>query len=93
MTIQFSKEEQEEIWKGFQTTLHTLADTFAGREVDGWCLGERISFADFALAGGLTWIRALYGEESQIWHDVSDCDNGKWGRFMEKLAKYQTELY
>ena len=89
--IQFTKEQEEEIWQGFHTTLDRLADMFGGRDIDGWYLGEKISVVGFVLAAGLTWIRALYGQESKIWFDITSDNSGKLGKFMEQLARYQRE--
>ncbi|KAH6904515.1 hypothetical protein BKA70DRAFT_1297012 [Coprinopsis sp. MPI-PUGE-AT-0042] len=57
-----------------------------------WCFGEAISFADFALAGALMWIKAVLGEESDEWKAVLELSEGKWSRFMRRLKLYQVVL-
>ncbi|TFK67434.1 hypothetical protein BDN72DRAFT_798951 [Pluteus cervinus] len=57
-----------------------------------WVLGDTLSFADLSIAGYLIWIRILMGEDSQYWKDITSWSGGRWGRFIERLAPYETVL-
>jgi glutathione S-transferase len=84
--IELSEEEREKIWKGFQASLDDFGKQYEGKQ---WYEGETISFADFAVAGGLLWIKILYGEESEIWGRVKSWNEGKWENLLQGLSEYQ----
>jgi glutathione S-transferase len=88
--IQLSEKDEEEIWKGFKESLDGISDQFGGETGFSWYLGDTISFADFALAAGLIWVREVYGEDSKIWAKITSWNDGKWGELLEKLSEYQT---
>ena len=52
-------------------------------------MGERISYPDIAIASWLQWFKRVLGEDSQEWKELSQWDDGHWGRFMQEFAKYE----
>lgn len=87
----FTDEEKKESFtkflKGFDGAGAAVQDE--GGKV-AWAGGDAISFADFALAGALNWVRASVGEESQEWKMVMEWEGGKWARFLNRLEPYTT---
>ncbi|KAF5345756.1 hypothetical protein D9758_011899 [Tetrapyrgos nigripes] len=56
---------------------------------DSFIMGDTVTFADFALGGYLIWMRVCFGVDSEEWKDVSSWSNGRWGRFLKSLEKYE----
>ncbi|TFK35272.1 hypothetical protein BDQ12DRAFT_635314 [Crucibulum laeve] len=67
--------------------------------VDGWLqkngnkgtfiMGELPIFVDFVVGGFLTFLRSIFGEESEEWRDIISWHDGRWERFLEALKEYQ----
>ncbi|ESK89976.1 hypothetical protein Moror_736 [Moniliophthora roreri MCA 2997] len=79
-------EKRVEVWKQVQ-------DAFG--VVDAWIengrfvMGDRVSFADFDLAGMFLWIRIAWGEDSEEWKNVSSWHGGRWSRLLKELEVYE----
>ncbi|KAH6911358.1 hypothetical protein BKA70DRAFT_1264076 [Coprinopsis sp. MPI-PUGE-AT-0042] len=89
--VTFTDEEKKESFTKFLENLDGVG--VAIRDEEGkvaWANGDTISFSDFAIAGGLYWIRAAVGEESQEWKMVTEWKGGKWVRFLNRLEPYAT---
>jgi glutathione S-transferase len=56
---------------------------------DTFICGDTVTFADFSLGGYLMWIKIAFGLESEEWKDVSRWNNGRWGKFLKSLEKYE----
>ncbi|KAH6888850.1 hypothetical protein BKA70DRAFT_1330882 [Coprinopsis sp. MPI-PUGE-AT-0042] len=86
--IEFSEEKRKETWKEFKKSLDGWSEKFGGKESFSWYEGEKISFADFAVAAVLLLIKVLYGEDSEVWGQVKSWNEGKWEKLLEQLSDY-----
>jgi len=59
------------------------------QEQGGYVMGSTISFADFSLAGLVSWTRVVLGEESEEWRDISRWGEGVFGNVWERLKVYE----
>ncbi|THU85860.1 hypothetical protein K435DRAFT_763842 [Dendrothele bispora CBS 962.96] len=83
-------EKRKEEWKKLEEGLGQV-DKWYGKE-DVLVMGgedNKACFADFAFAGYVIWIRILFGKESEEWKDVSGWQDGRWGRMIQALEKYE----
>ncbi|KAL0569596.1 hypothetical protein V5O48_012369 [Marasmius crinis-equi] len=51
---------------------------------------DTITFADFVVAGWVMWCRCLWGPESEEWKEIAGWHGGRWGRLLDRLAKFET---
>jgi glutathione S-transferase len=84
--------EGREKWEAFSQVLELNGgDGSAGPFV----MGDRITFADFAVGGMLSILDRVAGDEGNIWKEVMQWQGGKWARFwkeIEGLEKKTSEL-
>ncbi|ESK92680.1 hypothetical protein Moror_16013 [Moniliophthora roreri MCA 2997] len=59
------------------------------KEESEFIMGDKVSFADFALGGVLKVSKTLFGEDSLEWKRIAEWHNGRWGRFAKSLEKYE----
>ncbi|KAJ3504021.1 hypothetical protein NMY22_g18056 [Coprinellus aureogranulatus] len=57
-----------------------------------WLLGKDIKLPDLAIAGSLAWIASIMGEDSDLWKDIREWDDGKWAHFWDSMKPYH-KLY
>ncbi|KAJ3518907.1 hypothetical protein NMY22_g13444 [Coprinellus aureogranulatus] len=57
-----------------------------------WLLGKDIKLPDLAIAGSLAWIASIMGEDSDLWRDIREWDDGKWAQFWDSMKPYH-KLY
>jgi glutathione S-transferase len=68
--------------------------------VDGWLSkndggssfilgGKDPCFGDIVLAGYILWLRLAWGKDSDEWRQVSAWHNGRWGKLLEGLEKFE----
>ncbi|KAM6489730.1 hypothetical protein JOM56_014753, partial [Amanita muscaria] len=50
----------------------------------------QLSYLDIALGGCLYAFRLVWGEENGLWRDLSTWNDGRWGKYIEKVEKYKT---
>ncbi|KAJ7222192.1 hypothetical protein GGX14DRAFT_175374, partial [Mycena pura] len=55
-------------------------------------MGDRISFADFMIAGELQWCVKAFGEDSDLWQDMMVWHGGRWAKLFNALKKYEGPL-
>lgn len=83
-------EKRAEYWTGVEKVLHLFAEWL---EADGkqksFFLGEKVAFADIAIASFLVWVRVVLGKESKEWTDVLTWDGGRWARLIDTLKTYE----
>ncbi|KAF5358752.1 hypothetical protein D9758_008594 [Tetrapyrgos nigripes] len=79
-----AKKESE--WRKLETELGQMAKVLK----DGiFVMGDQISFADLALAGNVNWFRILYGKDSTEWQDMASWHDGRWGKLVTALERYE----
>ena len=86
--------EKEEGWTDLEEGLTTVGKWLSanGAGKDGLVMGDKISFADFQIAGWFACIRNLCGEESEVWKKVTTFDGGRWKAFVDRFSAYATVL-
>ncbi|KAF8625943.1 hypothetical protein AX17_006669 [Amanita inopinata Kibby_2008] len=62
-----------------------LSEGLAGPYV----MGNTLSFTDITVVSWTLWLRNIFGKDSQRWKDITDWNDGRWGRLVESLAKYE----
>ncbi|KAI1790135.1 hypothetical protein LXA43DRAFT_891521, partial [Ganoderma leucocontextum] len=79
-------------WEGLKEIYRTFTGWLEadGRKDKLFFLGERISYTDVTVAGFLWWLRRTFGEESEEWQEIAAWDGGRWKRFMDAFAKYES---
>ncbi|KAJ7645638.1 hypothetical protein DFH06DRAFT_1212010 [Mycena polygramma] len=55
-------------------------------------MGDKVSFADFAIAGDLQWCMRGFGEDSNQWKDMMTWHGGRWAKLIDNLKKYEGPL-
>ncbi|KAK7450584.1 hypothetical protein VKT23_012893 [Stygiomarasmius scandens] len=80
-------EKKIEEWSKVEAGLGRL-DAWYKKE-DTLVMGDEACFADFALGGFLVWVRIIFGKDSQEWKDLSSWQDGRWGRMIQALEKYE----
>ncbi|KAF5346322.1 hypothetical protein D9758_011517 [Tetrapyrgos nigripes] len=56
---------------------------------DTFICGKTVTFADFALGAYLMWTKCVLGPDSEEWKDITSWNNGRWGKFLQSLEKYE----
>ncbi|KAI0769977.1 hypothetical protein C8Q74DRAFT_1369215 [Fomes fomentarius] len=80
-----------EAWAQIKNGLHNVAgwlpDGADGKErlLFG---GDKVIYADIAVASTLKWIQVVFGKDSEEWQDILRWDGGRWARFVEAFKKY-----
>ncbi|KAF8625609.1 hypothetical protein AX17_006795 [Amanita inopinata Kibby_2008] len=83
-------EERKAIWQTFKENMHVV-DGWIQRNGGGVFLGgDKPIFADFEMAGFIFTIRAALGKDSELWKEFERFDEGRWGKFVEAVEKYQS---
>lgn len=84
-------ETYREAWAQIKNGLHIVAgwlpDGAEGKErlLFG---GDKVIYADIAVASTLKWIQVVFGKDSEEWQDILSWDGGRWARFVEAFKKY-----
>jgi glutathione S-transferase len=79
-------DKAEEVWKNAEAD---FAVVYGWLREDEFVIGDKISFADFAIGGVLVVSRVLLGEESEEWKRMLGWHNGRWARIAKSLEKYE----
>ncbi|KAK7058530.1 hypothetical protein VNI00_002166 [Paramarasmius palmivorus] len=80
-------DKAEEGWKKAEVDLAAV-DRWL-KEGGEFVMGDEPCFADFALGGVLVGCKALFGEDSKEWKQITEWHNGRWGRYSKSLEKYE----
>ncbi|KAL0577134.1 hypothetical protein V5O48_004848 [Marasmius crinis-equi] len=80
--------DPEAQWKKVEADLAGVAGWF--KEEKGEFLGgESPVYVDFELAAFLVIFRVILGEQSEDWKTLASFQDGKWGKFIESLKKWE----
>ncbi|KAF9484208.1 hypothetical protein BDN70DRAFT_872912 [Pholiota conissans] len=55
-----------------------------------YLMGDALSWGDVVVAAHLAFMRAIWGEDSQEWRDISSWHDGRWKRVVDDFEKYAT---
>ncbi|KAF6745017.1 hypothetical protein DFP72DRAFT_1051592 [Ephemerocybe angulata] len=50
--------------------------------------GEKLTYVDAALGAVFHWMENLFGEDSAEWKQVTEWNNGRWGRLYKNIKPY-----
>ncbi|KAJ3547634.1 hypothetical protein NMY22_g1579 [Coprinellus aureogranulatus] len=53
-----------------------------------WLLGDEVKVPDLAVVGTLAYIAAVLGENSQLWKEIRELDDGRWGKRWDEFRPY-----
>ena len=79
--------EREEIWSESRKAFDVI-DGLVQKSGGPYIRGKQASFVDFALGGYLIWFKVIWGEDSDLWRDVSIRNNGRCGRYVKNLERF-----
>ncbi|EIN12879.1 hypothetical protein PUNSTDRAFT_97823 [Punctularia strigosozonata HHB-11173 SS5] len=87
---------RDERWEAAEAGFKRIAAWFdKNGEGSRWVMGDTVTFADFALASWIIWVRQVDGHGD--WQKVKAWDGGRWVRYVDGLSKYavfdQGQLY
>ena len=74
-------------WSRFREDLGKV-DVWYSKTGGLYILGDIISWADIVVVGYLTWLKIIWGEDSQWWKDILSWHNGRWGGLVDSFKKY-----
>jgi glutathione S-transferase len=82
----------EDDWKALESGLAKLKVSLDanGEGKDLLFTGDKITLADIQLASLLVWARIIFGEESEGWKRITSLHEGKWKRFLQQFAPYES---
>ena len=60
----------------------------SGKETP-YLLGYAPCYADFVVAANLQWLKALLGEESDLWRMTASVADGRLMKYLEDLRQYE----
>jgi glutathione S-transferase len=82
--------ERDSHWKKLKDRLDVI-DGWLAKVESGqvYIAGDSLSFADIILASRLMWMKRVFGEDSQLWKDVSTWNEGRWDRILS-TERYET---
>lgn len=81
-------EEYEKTWARLGELLDNLDGWYkksSGRFLVG---GDQASFADFTVAGMISVVRTVCGEENEDWKKLSGMNGGRWVKLLSDLEEY-----
>ena len=79
------------LWEQFEEGLGKI-DEWYKRTGGPFLMGDTISWADFVVSSYFTWVRIVWGAESQEWKRVSSLNGGRWEGLVNLLQKYAVVL-
>ncbi|KAF8633126.1 hypothetical protein AX15_001506 [Amanita polypyramis BW_CC] len=79
--------EREEIWSEIKKAFDII-DGWMQRNGGPYVRGEQVSFVDFALGSSLIWFKSAWGEDSELWKEVSSWSDGRCGGYVKNLEKF-----
>jgi hypothetical protein len=79
--------EREKFLGAVKKGLNTIARWYPSDSNSVW-FGASPTFADFQLGGNFIWIKAAWGEDSDVWKLIMEVNDGRWKRLMDALEQY-----
>ncbi|KAH7342047.1 hypothetical protein B0J17DRAFT_626450 [Rhizoctonia solani] len=91
--VPLSEDEATEKWNDAHQRFTGLAQSLALNDETGsvgpFMMGDRVSFADFALAGVFYWIRNVEGSDSVRLKEMLEWDGGRWGKHWKAIQEIE----
>ncbi|KIY67227.1 hypothetical protein CYLTODRAFT_431446 [Cylindrobasidium torrendii FP15055 ss-10] len=81
-------EERAQAWAKAKAEFDQIAEWYEKDQI--LVMGDKVSYADVALAGWIVWLKLVFGEESDEWQDIATWSDGRWAKLLETLAPYET---
>ncbi|KAG6843698.1 hypothetical protein H0H87_001528 [Tephrocybe sp. NHM501043] len=60
-----------------------------GKSDGPYLLGRQPGFADIVLASMMIYLKKIWGEDSHLWKDLSNWNNGFWAKLVQDFEKYE----
>ncbi|TDL18667.1 hypothetical protein BD410DRAFT_728224 [Rickenella mellea] len=80
--------EREEAWSRVKQGMDKLYGLLEKNGKDKpFVFGDRITYAEFIMAGYLVWVKIMSEEE---WVQISTWNGGRWDKLLEMTEKYRT---
>ncbi|KAJ8091022.1 hypothetical protein AAF712_011078 [Marasmius tenuissimus] len=80
------------VWKAVEADFGAVDSWFASKD-DKFATGsEKPIWVDVAVGGVFIWVRQIYGVDSGEWKAASSWQNGRWGRLVKELEKYEKSV-
>lgn len=83
--------EKEKVWEKALAGFGKLDKWFEGNE-GPFVMGSEPCFADAVLGAFLRYSWAALGKDSKEWKDIVSWNEGKWVKYLESFAPYETIL-
>ena len=84
--------DTEDDWKALEIGLSTVKEILEqnGEGKDLLFTGSQVTQIDIQLAAILVFGKVVFGEESKQWKRIASWHDGKWARFLQQFAKYES---
>jgi glutathione S-transferase len=78
-------QQRVEHWEAVEAGFKRIATWFEKNgEGSQWVMGDTVTFADFALAAWIIWIKQV--AEADEWAKVAGWNDGRWSRYLDGLS-------
>lgn len=84
--------ETQEKWKAVEKGLTLVGSWYDETRESPFISGSEIHAADIFVAARLMWVKTVMGSESERWARRMTLDGGRWARFLERFAGYETVM-
>lgn len=81
--------DKEKVWEKAMAGFAKLDKLFEGNE-GPFVMGSEPCFADAVLGAFFRYSRAALGKDSKEWKDMASWNGGKWAKYLENFAPYET---
>ncbi|KAI0075967.1 hypothetical protein K474DRAFT_1598958 [Panus rudis PR-1116 ss-1] len=83
--------KRERLWRAAEKGWESLAEWWVLQGDGPFAMGDILSFADIAIAGLMTWILTICGEDSSDWKRVESWSGGRWKGLLQQFERYQSD--
>ena len=82
-------EAKAEAWKSAKKGFGTV-DAFLRENARPSAEDGQLSYLDISIGGRLYAFKLVWGEENELWRDMLTWNDGRWGKYVEKVEKFAT---
>jgi len=85
-------EVREGMLRELEGILTKIARWYEANGDTPFIMGDAPTHSDLVIASRFMWARQTLGKGSKEWAMIVSCDDGRWGRFMQRFEKYEDVL-